>query len=165
MKHYTPKQVNEIKQQIRTGKPLPIIADDLAIEWDRPASAIYNKAKLLARSTRKINNTWVGPSKKARKKKVVGQVPRPAVIMNFDPMEGSLFSNYEKRVEEIMEDIKSKNSEEVVKEICEEIIENTVEREPAEIGIDVPVGNISFIGTPSRVVIYPDHVRYYYNNN
>jgi hypothetical protein len=38
------------------------------------------------------------------------------------------------------------------------------QQEPAEICIEVPTGNISFIGTPSRVVIYSDHVRYYYNN-
>jgi hypothetical protein len=54
----------------------------------------------------------------------------------------------------------------VGKEPEEEFIPEPVkyEQETAEICIEVPTGNISFIGTPSRVVIYSDHVRYYYNN-
>ena len=150
MKHYTPKQVNEIKQQIRTGKPLPLIADDLATEWERPSSGIYSKAVALARNTRKINNTWSGPSKREKTKLRPTSVQQ---LIDFTPMPGSLL------------DITDDKSEFILKEICEEIIDKSDEivREPAEIGIDVPVGNISFIGTPSRVVIYPDHVRYYYN--
>lgn len=150
MKHYTPKQVNEIKQQIRTGKPLPLIADDLATEWERPSSGIYSKAVALARNTRKINNTWSGPSKREKKKLRPTSVQQ---LIDFTPMPGSLL------------DITDDKSEFILKEICEEIIDKSDEivREPAEIGIDVPVGNISFIGTPSRVVVYPDHVRYYYN--
>lgn len=150
MKHYTPKQVNEIKQQIRTGKPLPLIADDLATEWERPSSGIYSKAVALARNTRKINNTWSGPSKREKKKLRPTSVQQ---LIDFTPMPGSLL------------DATDDKSELILKEICEEIIDKSDEivREPAEIGIDVPVGNISFIGTPSRVVVYPDHVRYYYN--
>jgi hypothetical protein len=148
MKHYTPKQVNEIKQQIRTGKPLPIIAEDLAIEWERPSSGIYSKAVALARNTRKITNTWTGPTKKTKL--------RPTIVqqsIDFDLMPGSLL------------DATDNKSEVILKEICEEIVEKSeIKQQPAEIGIEVPPTNISFNGIPSRVVIYSDHVRYYYNN-
>jgi len=148
MKHYTPKQVNEIKQQIRTGKPLPIIAEDLAIEWERPSSGIYSKAVALARNTRKITNTWNGPTKKTKL--------RPTIVqqsIDFDLMPGSLL------------DVTDSKSEVILKEICEEIVEKSeIKQQPAEIGIEVPPTNISFNGIPSRVVIYSDHVRYYYNN-
>ena len=148
MKHYTPKQVNEIKQQIRTGKPLPIIAQDLAIEWERPSSGIYSKAVALARNTRKITNTWTGPTKKTKL--------RPTIVqqsIDFDLMPGSLL------------DATDNKSEVILKEICEEIVEKSeIKQQPAEIGIEVPPTNISFNGIPSRVVIYSDHVRYYYNN-
>lgn len=166
MKHYTAKQINEIKQEIRTGKPVAIIADDLAEQWGRPVRGLYNKVLRLSKLTRKINNTYVGPTKRpmVRAKKA----PKPAVIMNFDPLEGSLFANYEKRVEEIVEDIKSTKAETVVKEICEEIIDlrKPVETvQPAEIGIEVPADLISLNIYPTRVVVYPDHVRYYFKNN
>ena len=148
MKHYTPKQVNEIKQQIRTGKPLPIIAQDLAIEWERSSSGIYSKAVALARNTRKITNTWTGPTKKTKL--------RPTIVqqsIDFDLMPGSLL------------DATDNKSEVILKEICEEIVEKSeIKQQPAEIGIEVPPTNISFNGIPSRVVIYSDHVRYYYNN-
>jgi hypothetical protein len=160
MKHYTPKQVNEIKQQIRTGKPLPIIAEDLAVEWERPSSGIYSKAVALARNTRRITNTWTGPTKKTKL--------RPTIVqqsIDFDLMPGSLL------------DATNDKSEVILKEICEEIVDkefvtvdefkeiwNAPKQEPAEIGIEVPPTNISFNGIPSRVVIYSDHVRYYYNN-
>jgi len=148
MKHYTPKQVNEIKQQIRTGKPLPIIAEDLAVEWERPSSGIYSKAVALARNTRKITNTWTGPTKKTKL--------RPTIVqqsIDFDLMPGSLL------------DVTDNKSEVILKEICEEIVEKSeIKQQPAEIGIEVPPTNISFNGIPSRVVIYSDHVRYYYNN-
>jgi len=148
MKHYTPKQVNEIKQQIRTGKPLPIIAEDLAVEWERPSSGIYSKAVALARNTRRITNTWTGPTKKTKL--------RPTIVqqsIDFDLMPGSLL------------DVTDNKSEVILKEICEEIVEKSeIKQQPAEIGIEVPPTNISFNGIPSRVVIYSDHVRYYYNN-
>ena len=148
MKHYTPKQVNEIKQQIRTGKPLPIIAEDLAVEWERPSSGIYSKAVALARNTRRITNTWTGPTKKTKL--------RPTIVqqsIDFDLMPGSLL------------DATNDKSEVILKEICEEIVEKSeIKQQPAEIGIEVPPTNISFNGIPSRVVIYSDHVRYYYNN-
>ena len=148
MKHYTPKQVNEIKQQIRTGKPLPIIAEDLAIEWERPSSGIYSKAVALARNTRKITNTWAGPTKKTKL--------RPTIVqqsIDFDLLPGSLL------------DVTDNKSKFILKEICEEIVDKSeIKQQPAEIGIEVPPTNISFNGIPSRVVIYSDHVRYYYNN-
>jgi hypothetical protein len=160
MKQYTAKQINEIKQEIRTGKPVAIIADELATEWGRPVAGVYSKVLKLSKLTRKITKTYTGPSKRPR----VRKAPRPAVIMNFDPLEGSLFSNYEKRVEEIIEDIKANEAQDIVQEICEEIIEKPIERQPAEIGIEVPVGVMSFTGTPSKIVIYQDHIRYYFDN-
>lgn len=160
MKHYTAKQINEMKQEIRTGKPVAIIADELALIWGRPLKGVYNKLLSLSKLTRKMTNTYTGPTKRPRARKA----PRPAVIMNFDPLEGSLFSNYEKRVEEIIEDIKSTKAKAVVQEICEEIIEKPIEKQPAEIGIEVPANLISFNISPSKVVVYSDHVRYYFNN-
>jgi hypothetical protein len=160
MKHYTAKQINEMKQEIRTGKPVAIIADELALIWGRPLKGVYNKLLSLSKLTRKMTNTYTGPTKRPRARKA----PRPAVIMNFDPLEGSLFSNYEKRVEEIVEDIKSTKAQAVVQEICEEIIEKPLEKQPAEIGIEVPANLISFNISPSKVVVYSDHVRYYFNN-
>ena len=160
MKHYSPKQINQIKQEIRTGKPVAIIADELAKEWKRPVAGVYSKVLRLSKQTRKINNTYIGPNKKPRVKKA----PRPAVLMKFDPLPGSLFENIDNRIEEIVAEVKANNAETVLQEICEEIVEKPLERQPAEIGIEVPVGVMSFVGTPSRIVVYQDHVRYYFDN-
>ena len=163
MKHYTAKQINEIKQEIRTGKPIAIIAHELASRWGRPLSGLYGKVLKLSKLTRKINKTYSGPTKRPR----IRKAPKPAsveqVIMNLDPMPGSLMDNFNKRIEEIIEDIEA-NQIPVVQEICEEIIEKPMERQPAEIGIEVPVGVMSFTGVPSRIIVYPDHVRYYFDN-
>ena len=165
MKQYTPKQINQIKQEIRTGKPVAIIADELAKEWKRPVSGVYNKVLRLSKMTRKIVNTYEGPTKRPYVRK---KAPRPAVIqervtMNFDPMPGSLWDNFDKRMEEIVADIEAKQVP-VVQEICEEILDNPIERQPAEIGIEVPASIVSFTDTPKKVVIYSDHIRYYFNN-
>lgn len=163
MKHYTAKQINEIKQEIRTGKPIAIIAHELASRWGRPLSGLYGKVLKLSKLTRKINKTYSGPTKRPR----VRKAPKPAsveqVIMNLDPMPGSLMDNFNKRIEEIIEDIEA-NQIPVVQEICEEIVEKPMERQPAEIGIEVPVGVMSFTGVPSRIVVFQDHVRYYFDN-
>jgi hypothetical protein len=162
MKHYSPKQINQIKQEVRTGKPLSIIADELAAEWGRPLSGVYTKVVRLSKNTRKINNTWTGPTRKPIAKKA----PKPAVVeqvvMNL-VTEPQLEENFKDRIEEIVADIDSKQIP-VVQEICEEIVEKPIERQPAEIGIEVPVGVMSFVGTPSRIVVYQDHVRYYFDN-
>ena len=154
MKHYTPKQINEIKQQIRTGKPAIIIADDLAKTWGRPATAIYHKAIQLAKQTRKIKNDYVGPTKRVRVKKAKKEIGTPIPPHLWDMTDEG-------------EVILVKQDDVIVgKEPEQECIPEpvTYEQETAEICIEVPTGNISFIGTPSRVVIYSDHVRYYYNN-
>lgn len=164
MKHYTPKQINQIKQEIRTGKPVAIIADELAKEWKRPASGVYHKVLRLSKMTRKIVHTYKGPTKRPR----VRKAPKPAVVqealtMNFEPMPGSLMENFNKKMEEIVADIDAKQVP-VVKEICEDIVDKPIERQPAIIGIEVPVGTMTFTGVPSKVVVYPDHVRYYFDN-
>jgi hypothetical protein len=165
MKHYTPKQINQIKQEIRTGKPVAIIADELAKEWKRPIAGVYSKVLRLSKMTRKIVNTYEGPTKRPYVRK---KAPRPAVIqervtMDFNPMPGSLWDNFDKRMEEIVADIDAKQVP-VVQEICEEIIHPDIERQPAEIGIEVPASIVSFTDTPKKVVIYSDHIRYYFNN-
>ena len=163
MKHYTAKQINEIKQEIRTGKPVAIIADELSTQWGRPLAGVYGKVLKLSKLTRKITKTYNGPTKRPRTRKA----PKPAIVqqsIEFSPIEGSLLENFNKRVEEIMEDIKANEAEIIVQEICEEIIEKPTERQPAEIGIEVPVGVMSFTGVPSRIVVYQDHVRYYFDN-
>lgn len=164
MKHYSPKQINQIKQEIRTGKPVPIIADELAAEWARPVAGVYTKVLRLSKQTRKINKTWAGPTRKTRAKKA----PKPAaveqVVMNLEPMPGSLMEKFDKRIIEIIEDIEATEAAQAVQEICQEIVEKPIEREPAEIGIEVPVGVMAFTGTPSKIVVYQDHVRYYFDN-
>jgi hypothetical protein len=164
MKHYTSKEVNRIKQEIRTGKPLPIIADELSVEFDRPLSSLYTKVVLLARQTRKIHNTWTGPARKTRGRKPKAVQTATQETIEFDPLPGSLMDNFEKRIVEIIEDIEATEAAQAVKEICEEIVEKPIEREPAEIGIEVPVGVMAFTGTPSKIVVYQDHVRYYFDN-
>jgi hypothetical protein len=158
MKHYTAKQVNEIKQEIRTGKPLPIIAEDLSQSWKRPVSGIYTKVLQLSKLTRKINNTYTGPTKRRRKKKTVvkkeiGTIIPPHLWDVTDQGEVVLIKQ---------EDVIVGKEELTIEEFSK--IWDGPQQEPAEICIEVPTGNISFIGTPSRVVIYSDHVRYYYNN-
>lgn len=165
MKHYSPKQINQIKQEIRTGKPLPIIADELAAEWNRPVSGVYTKVLILSKQTRKINKTYSGPTRRpytSTKRKL-----RPAavdqVVMNLIT-EPQLEQNFKDRIEDIVAEIKPKQAINVVQEICEEIVSKPIEREPAEIGIEVPVGVMAFTGTPSKIVVYQDHVRYYFDN-
>jgi hypothetical protein len=153
MKHYTPKEVNLIKREIRTGKPLPLIADDLAKEWGRPRQGLYTKVVTLSRKTYKINK-WDGPTRKVEKP------VRPAIVqetIDFTPMSDSLLESFEEKEKEAIVDI------------CEGIInlpkeQPIVQQQPAEIGIEVPVNDVAFVGTPSKVVIYKDHVRYYYSN-
>jgi hypothetical protein len=165
MKHYTPKQINQIKQEIRTGKPVAIIADELAKEWGRPVNGVYHKVLRLSKMTRKIVNTYSGPTKRPYVRK---KAPRPAIVqeavtMEFQPMPGSLWDKFDKTMEEIAADIET-NQVPVVQEICEEILEKPIERQPADIGIEVPANIISFTGTPKKIVVYPDHVRYYFDN-
>jgi hypothetical protein len=165
MKHYTPKQINQIKQEIRTGKPVAIIADELAKEWKRPIAGVYGKVLRLSKMTRKIVNTYEGPTKRpyVRKKELRPAIVQESIEMDFQPMPGSLWDNFDKRVEEIAADIEASKVP-VVQEICEQIVDKPIERQPAEIGIEVPVGVMSFTGVPSKVMVYPDHVRYYFDN-
>jgi hypothetical protein len=146
MKPYTLSEINFIKQEIRTGKPISIIADDLAKEWSRPIGGVYTKVWKLSKLTRKIKGGYTGPNRRPTVKKL-----RPKIASRIP----------------YIWDI-NENEEIILKEICEEIVnkeeEPIIEQQPADIGIEVPVSSMSFTGTPSRVVIYPDHVRYYYNN-
>ena len=89
MKHYTAKQINEIKQEIRTGKPVAIIADELSTQWGRPLAGVYGKVLKLSKLTRKITKTYNGPTKRPRTRKA----PKPAIVqqsIEFSPIEGSL---------------------------------------------------------------------------
>jgi hypothetical protein len=156
MKHYTPKQINEIKQEIRTGKPAIIIADELSKTWGRPPSGIYYKAIQLAKQTRKIKNDYVGPTKRPRVKKAKKE--NTAVI----PPQLWDVNDKEEVILAKQDDVIVGKEELTIEEFSK--IWDGPQQEPAEICIEVPTGNISFIGTPSRVVIYSDHVRYYYNN-
>lgn len=140
MRHYTLKQINQIKQEIRTGKPISLIAEDLSTEWQRSVGGVYSKVWQLAKQTRKITTKWDGPTRRSAKRS-------KAIVM--DPLPGSLW------------DIVP-NGEIVEQESIPENIESV--QDSADICIEVPTGNISFVGTPSRIVIYGDHVRYYYNN-
>lgn len=144
---YTAKEINYIKEEIRTGKPISIIADNLCVEFDRPIGGVYAKVWKLAKSTKKINKNYIGPARRPHVRKL-----RPTMAKEIP----DLWSFNEK--EEI-----------VMKEICEEIINKEepnipVVQETANIGIEIPADSITFTGKPSKVVIYSDHVRYYYNN-
>ena len=153
MKHYTPKEVNLIKREIRTGKPLPLIADDLAREWGRPRQGLYTKIVTLSRKTYKINK-WDGPTRKVEKPVRAGVIQK---TINFTPMTDSLLEGFDDKEKEVIANI----SKEIVNLPKEEPV---VQQQPAEIGIEVPVNDVAFVGTPSKVVIYKDHVRYYYSN-
>lgn len=147
MKLYTTKEISEIKQNIRKGIPLSIIADDLSKQWNRPLAGIYAKIWKISKMTRKIKTNYNGPKRRQYKPRL-----KPTMASQL-PLEWTL----------------NEKEEVVLKDICEEIIDKDftsldLPQQPAEIGIEVPVSSISFTGTPSRVVIYPDHVRYYYNN-
>jgi hypothetical protein len=146
MRSYTLKEINKIKLQIRTGKPISIIADDLAKEWGRTVTGVYAKVWKISKSTKKIKDDYKGPLRKPTMKKL-----RPGIASQIP----------------YIWDI-NENEELVLKEICEEIVnkeeESVIDQKPADIGIEVPVSSITFTGTPSKVVIYKDHVRYYYNN-
>jgi hypothetical protein len=164
MKHYTPKQINEIKQQLRTGKPVAILADELAKEWKRPVGGVYTKVLRLSKQTRKITAEYKGPMRRPKVRKKKGL--RPAIVeqqLMFEPMLGSVLDNFDKKMEKIVADIDA-NKVPVLKEICEEIIDKPIERQPAEIGIEVPVGVMAFTGVPSKIMVFSDHVRYYFDN-
>jgi hypothetical protein len=143
MKHYSLKQINEIKQEIRTGKPVAIIADELAKQWKRPVNGVYAKVLKLSKMTRRVVGNYNGPSRKPHKPKV-----KPAIVdkeLNFTPMPGSLMDKFDSIIDEPIQE------------------PSKIEQQPAEIGIEVPTSNIAFTGIPSRVVIYSDHVRYYFD--
>lgn len=145
MKSYTTNEVSHIKREIRTGKPCSIIADELSTIWKRPYGGIYNKVLNISKLVNKKKNTWNGPSKRTYTRK-----PKPAMASNVN------LWNWDNEKEAV-----------AVKEICEEIVaksEEVVEEvNPTETGIEVPANLISFNSSPTRVVIYSDHVRYYYN--
>jgi hypothetical protein len=166
MRHYSPKQINQIKQEIRTGKPVTIIADELSKEWKRPLGGVYSKVLKLSKETRKINKTYSGPQRRTytSTKRKLKPTSVEQVIMNLDPMPDSLMDKFDKRIVEIIEDIEATEAAQAVKDICEEIVHRPIQREPAEIGIEVPVGVMAFTGIPSRIVVYSDHVRYYFDN-
>ena len=73
--------------------------------------------------------------------------------MNLEPLPGSLMQNFDNRIKEIIEDIEAAEAAQAVHEICEEIVSKPIEREPANIGIEVPVGTMAFTGVPSKIVV------------
>ena len=132
MKHYTPKQLNQIRQELKTGKPVSIVAQELSTEWNRPYSGVYHKTWAISKTIRKVTGEYTGPKKRKR---------------------GMLKINDTSRKENLVP---------APLVTTEEIIDKPIERQPAEIGIEVPVGAMTFIDSPSKVVVYPDHVRYYF---
>jgi len=145
MKHYSTNEVNEIKREIRKGKPVGIIANELSNKWGRPMNGIYNKIWKLSKQTRKIRSEYTGPTRRPYAKRA----PKPTMASNIEIWGWD------------------EEGQAIVKDICEDIVNVGIEElevVAAEICIEVPTGNISFIGTPSRVVVYSDHVRYYFNN-
>ena len=143
MKHYSPNEVNEIKREIRKGTPVSIIANELSNKWGRPMNGIYNKIWKLSKQTRKIKSEYTGPKRKPYAKRAA----KPTMASNIEIWGWD------------------EAGQVIVKEICEDIVNVGIkELAPAEMSIEVPAESISFTGTPSRVVVYSDHVRYYFNN-
>lgn len=145
MKHYSTNEIIEIKREIRKGKPVGIIANELSIKWGRPINGIYSKIWKLSKQTRKIKSDYTGPKRKPYAKRA----PKPAIASNIEIWGWD------------------EEGQAIVKEICEDIVNAGIEEQEvavAEIGIELPADSISFVGKPTRVVVYSDHVRYYFNN-
>lgn len=51
-----------------------------------------------------------------------------------------------------------------VKDVTKDINTPIDTVQPADIGIEVPVNSMNFIGVPSKIVVYSNHVRYYFDN-
>jgi hypothetical protein len=132
MVHYSKVQNNQIKEEIRTGKEISVIARKIAKDWKKPYSAIYCKVWRVSKTTRRIQ--------------------RPAII-DKNPLPDSLISKL--GVKDVTKDIIDETP--IIVDINQEVI-------PAEIGIEVPVNSMNFIGVPSKIVVYSNHVRYYFDN-
>lgn len=60
---YTNAEIQEMKELIRTGKPILQIADELHAKWGRPISGITGKLYQVAKRTKKIAE-WNGPKRR-----------------------------------------------------------------------------------------------------
>ena len=100
MKLYTTKEISEIKQNIRKGIPLSIIADDLSKQWNRPLAGIYAKIWKISKMTRKIKTNYNGPKRRQYKPRL-----KPTMASQL-PLEWTL----------------NEKEEVVLKDICEEIV-------------------------------------------
>lgn len=74
-------QVKEMKESIRTGEPIMMLAEKLAAKYSFPESSVRNKLYNIARRTRKIAE-WNGPKRRTRKPAQIQQVQYPNNILS-----------------------------------------------------------------------------------
>jgi len=63
---FTDVQVQEMKEVIRTGEPIAMLAERLATKYNVTADTLRNKMYSVAKRTRKIAE-WNGPKKRRQK--------------------------------------------------------------------------------------------------
>lgn len=74
-------QVREMKESIRTGEPIMMLAEKFAAKYDLPESSMRNKLYNLARRTYKISD-WNGPKRRTRKPAEIQQVQFPNNVLS-----------------------------------------------------------------------------------
>ncbi|NBW33724.1 MAG: hypothetical protein EBR30_01565 [Cytophagia bacterium] len=63
---FTDVQVQEMKESIRTGEPIAMLAEKLATKYNVPTNTLRNKLYSVAKRTRKIAE-WNGPKRRRQK--------------------------------------------------------------------------------------------------
>lgn len=71
-------QVKEMKESIRTGEPIVMLAERLAVKYNMPESSVRSKLYSVAKRTRKIAE-WNGP-KQRRKAAKIQEIQYPETI-------------------------------------------------------------------------------------
>jgi hypothetical protein len=60
---YSPAAIQEMKQAIRTGRPVAHLAEELSVKWGHNYLSLKNKMYGIAKSTYKIKE-WKGPKRR-----------------------------------------------------------------------------------------------------
>lgn len=72
-------QLKEIKEMIRTGEPIVILAERLAPTYNVPESSMRTKLYNIAKRTYKISE-WNGPKRRTRKAARIDSVQYPKSV-------------------------------------------------------------------------------------
>lgn len=73
-------QVREMKELIRTGEPIMMLAERLAVKYNVPEQSMRNKLYNVARRTYKIAD-WNGPKRRSTKKFEPSTVAAPVSVI------------------------------------------------------------------------------------